>query len=135
MISGMGVAQMRSMPLRSGQAGVLAALIASGGACSAPARQADFASIDPSERSAAAAQAASARDASAVPDLIAMLESSDPAARMVAIAALERITGERLGFDPAGSRPDRQAAVRRWVRYAIDNGYASGGAGAGGGGV
>ena len=100
-------------------------------ACTAPAREARFDSIDPSERSAAAAVAASERDRDAVPDLIVMLESSDPASRMVAIAALERITGERLGYSATDERADRNAAVDRWVRYAEDNGYvASDGRGA-----
>lgn len=91
--------------------------------CNAPERRADFGSIDPSERSAAAAKAAAEMDSSAVPDLIVMLDNSDPAARMVAIAALERITGQRLGYDATADRPDRNSAVDRWVRFAIDNGY------------
>lgn len=52
-----------------------------------------------------------------------MLDSSDPASRMVAIAALERITGERLGYSATDDRVERNAAVRRWVKYANDNGY------------
>lgn len=92
-------------------------------ACTAPPRQANFDSIDPSERSAAAAQAASRRDRDAVPELIVMLDSSDPASRMLAIAALERITGERLGYSATDDRGQRNDAIRRWVRYAIDNEY------------
>jgi HEAT repeat protein len=102
---------------------LLLAGVASGSACTAPPRRADFDSIDPSERSAAAAKAAEEKDRAAVPDLIIMLDSSDPASRMVAIAALERITGERLGYSATDDRAERNAAVRRWVQYANDNGY------------
>lgn len=121
---GVDVASGRSR-FRAARWVALAALAgtAFGSACHAPARQADFDSIDPSERSAAAAQAASERDRDAVPDLIVMLDSSDPASRMVAIAALERITGERLGYSATDDRVERNAAVRRWVKYANDNGY------------
>ena len=97
------------------------ALVCTG--CSAPQRRADFGSTDPSERSAAAAKAATERDRGAVADLIVMLDSSDPAARMIAIAALERITGERLGYDPTADRAARNEAVDRWVRFAIEQGY------------
>lgn len=93
--------------------------------CAAPARQANFDSIDPSERSAAAAKAASEGDRAAVPDLIVMLDSSDPAARMVAIAALERITGQRLGYEATAELAARNEAVDRWVDYAIEHGYAA----------
>ena len=43
-----------------------------------------------------------------------MLESSDPASRLVAIRALERLTGETMGYDHAGSVPERGVAVDRW---------------------
>ncbi|MFG0293853.1 MAG: HEAT repeat domain-containing protein [Phycisphaerales bacterium JB050] len=101
----------------------LAGAIFGAGGCQAPSRQADFDSIDPSERSMAAAKAAQDREAKAVPDLITMLDSSDPAARMTAIASLERITGERFGYDPTAAPVDRSAAIERWVEYAITQGY------------
>lgn len=99
----------------------LAPLIVS---CSGAERRADFGSIDPSERTAAAARAAEARDTSAVPHLVRMLDSSDGAMRMVAIGALERITGERLGYEATAPEPERRQAVERWVEYSIERGYA-----------
>jgi len=124
MICSMGFPADRVAVRRCIEATLLYALVLTVAGCTAPERRADFGSIDPSERSAAAANAAAERDASAVPDLIAMLDSSDAAARMVAIAALERITGQRLGYDATAGRAERNAAVDRWVRFAIDNGYA-----------
>jgi hypothetical protein len=44
-----------------------------------------------------------------------MLDSDDPATRLLAINALERITGDRLGFDYAAPEAQRQAAISRWV--------------------
>jgi hypothetical protein len=102
---------------------VLGALLLLCAACSAPQRQANFDSNDPSERSAAAAKAAAEGDRDAVADLIVMLDSSDPAARMLAIAALERITGERLGYDPTADLAARNEAVDRWVRFAVEQGF------------
>jgi hypothetical protein len=124
MIRNMGFPADRAAVRRSIDAGLLCALVLGAAGCTAPERRADFGSINPSERSAAAAKAAAERDESALPDLIVMLDSSDPASRMVAIAALERITGQRLGYDATADRADRNAAADRWVRYAIENGYA-----------
>ena len=58
--------------------------------------------------------AAAARDRAAVPGLVERLESQDGGERLLAITALERITGERLGYDHAGPAGERSAAVDRW---------------------
>lgn len=47
-----------------------------------------------------------------------MLASDDPAERLVAIGTLERLTGERLGYDPAGHPSARAAAIARWRQRA-----------------
>jgi hypothetical protein len=46
-----------------------------------------------------------------------MLDSDDPAARLVAIRALERITGQTLGYDHAGPEHERRLAVERWMEW------------------
>jgi len=102
---------------------VAMAVVAWCGGCSGGERRADFRSVDPSERTAAAAAAAEAGDLSAVGDLVRMLDSSDAAARMVAIASLERLTGERLGYEATAPRAQRDEAVERWVEYAIEHGH------------
>lgn len=50
-------------------------------------------------------------------DLVSMLNSDDPATRLLAIAALERKTGHRLGYDPAASDQERKEAIRAWYRW------------------
>jgi len=85
--------------------------------CSSPARVADFNSPDPVERTLAAERAVAAGDMQAVPQLIGMLGSSDPAVRMIAQRSLERLTGLSHGFDHAGSELQRRAAIGRWVAW------------------
>ena len=92
--------------------------------CDAPGREPNFASHDPAERALAAVAAASDGDLSATPDLVAMLDAEDPAARLVAIGALERITGETFGYDYAESRRGRAAAVQRWEDWVARRGLA-----------
>lgn len=85
--------------------------------CSSPARSADFDSPDPVDRSLAAERAVSAGDRSAVPELITMLGSSDPAVRMIAQRSLERLTGLSHGYDHAAPELQRRAAIGRWVAW------------------
>ncbi|MDP1660856.1 MAG: hypothetical protein Q8L55_02980 [Phycisphaerales bacterium] len=73
-----------------------------------------FTSIDPAGRMHAAGQAAAAGDETAVPALVEMLGSDDPAERLIAIAALESITGNRMGFDPSAAPSARRVAQERW---------------------
>lgn len=73
-----------------------------------------FTSVDPAGRMNAAGRAAASDDESAVPQLVEMLASDDPAERLIAIAALDRITGDRLGFDPAADPAARRAGIKRW---------------------
>ena len=46
--------------------------------------------------------------------LVVMLQSSDPAARLIAGETLKLVTGRNFGFDPSGSTPTRFEAVERW---------------------
>ena len=104
-----------------------AAAAAAAGACSAPAPRASFDSNAPEERVMAAAEAAREGDAGATDDLIAMLDSADPAQRMLASEALRRVTGEDFGYHYADPAPRREEAIGRWVAWR----RAGGGAGAG----
>lgn len=61
--------------------------------------------------------AARAGDRGRIPDLIVMLDSSDPAQRMLAIRTLERMTGQTLGYDHAAPEPERAQAIDRWVKW------------------
>lgn len=46
--------------------------------------------------------------------LILMLGSDDPAERLYAIGRLDRLTGERLGYDPTADAQVRSKAQDRW---------------------
>jgi HEAT repeat protein len=79
-----------------------------------PTIQADFNSAEPAARNAAIVEAASKGDRKAVPDLVRMLDSDDPATRLLAINALEKLTGERMGYDYTAPEHERARAVDRW---------------------
>ena len=71
----------------------------------------------PEERIAAMKQAAQLNDYSVIGLLIDRLEDEDPAARMFAILALERMTGTRLGYDYGADETQRWRAVQVWRRF------------------
>ena len=83
-----------------------------------------FDELAPEGRINAIVRTAKDRDRSRVPELISQLDSDDPAVRMLAIRALERITGETMGYDHAASPRRRDEAVRRWVGWAQEEGLA-----------
>lgn len=83
--------------------------------CGPKAIEGGFHSDNPAAKVYAIGHAADARDPAAVPDLVELLDSDDPALRMFAIQALERITGTRLGYNPYVSAVERRPAVERWV--------------------
>jgi HEAT repeat protein len=77
-----------------------------------------FDSPEPAARNAAIVEAVRTEDRSAVPDLVRMLESDDPATRVLAIRALERLTGRTLDYEATADELARAGAVRRWREYA-----------------
>lgn len=77
-----------------------------------------FNSADPASKLHAIRQAGSADDHAAIPALIEQLDSDDPAVRMLAITALERITGTRRGYDPYAPRSEREPTVNAWTEAA-----------------
>ncbi|CAG0984164.1 hypothetical protein PHYC_01932 [Phycisphaerales bacterium] len=91
--------------------------LAAGLASCGPAIVADFNSAEPAARNSAIVKAAAEEDRSKISDLVRMLDSDDPATRLLAIQALERMTGERLGYDPAAGPDQREPAVVRWVEW------------------
>ena len=91
-----------------------------------------FESLSPRERTIAAVRAGEARDRSAIPRLIAMLDSDDPAERFAAIRSLESITGETRGYDFAAEPYERDAAVARWVDWQRSSAWSAGVPGSGG---
>lgn len=71
----------------------------------------------PADEIRAVARAAEGDDAQDLERLIQALDSDDPAERMLAIAALNRLTGLTFGYDFAASRAERRAAIGRWVEW------------------
>lgn len=71
----------------------------------------------PASRIAAIYAAAEHTDHAQLPMLIEELSSDDPAVRLYAIAALEKLTGQRLGFEPAANMAEREKAIDRWVAW------------------
>ena len=59
-------------------------------------------------------------DTAKVPQLITMLNSQDPAERMIASDALKRLTGQTLGYDFADPEPVRYEAIARWRAWYLD---------------
>lgn len=111
----------RGMPGRDRIRAVLAALCGAAvgalGGCSQPKVEADIESDVPQERLMGLAASMRANDRSAAREYVEMLESQDPAVRMFAIGALERMTGETKGYDFAAPERDRAEAVGAWAAW------------------
>ena len=86
-------------------------------ACTAPTQQSGFDADDPSARTRALRSAVERNDRSAIPDMIEMLDSPDPAHRLLAIGALQRMTGQTLDYDYAATEHQREQAIRRWLQW------------------
>ena len=99
---------------------IVCALLAVGGASlggCASAIPIGFDEDAPDGRIQAIIGAAREMDTTKVPELIDQLDSDDPATRMFAIRALERITGQTMGYQHEGPIEERKAAIERWVRW------------------
>jgi hypothetical protein len=59
-------------------------------------------------------RAAEENDTASIPKLIGLLESDDPAVRMLSIRTLEHMTGQTLGYDHAAPEAEREQAVDQW---------------------
>ncbi len=94
-------------------------LVALMGAGCFPTLEPAFDSPAPAKRLDAIVDAAARDDRSTVPPLIDMLDSDDPAERMLAIRALERISGgQTFGYRYADPEWRRRESINRWVKWA-----------------
>lgn len=91
-------------------------MIAALAAC-APTAPAGLNSPEPAKRRAAILEVMERGDTTKTPDLVRLLESDDAPTRMLAAAALERITGERFEYDFAATPAERRAGVEQWRRH------------------
>lgn len=92
----------------------LACLLLGTGCSAPPASQGGFSSNNPASLVYAIHRAGEEKDKTKLPQLVTALENDDPAVRMMAIYALEQITGKRLGYDPYAPPDERAVAVERW---------------------
>lgn len=100
------------------RAGLRISLLASAlaiGSCARP--PGGFDSPEPASRLYAVTEAARTEDRSSIPSLIALLDSDDPAVRLYSIQALQKLTGQTLGYDHAAPEWERKAAVDRWIDW------------------
>jgi hypothetical protein len=94
--------------------------------CGPRASQGGFDSDNPAAKLYAIRDAGARRDTAAIPKLVEQLTSDDPAVRVFAIEALERITGERLGYNPSADLLVRAEAVDRWEQAVRDGRFTAG---------
>lgn len=79
--------------------------------------RARISSDDMNERILGVRQAGEQKDWSAVPLIVDRLEDEDEGVRFYAILALERITGERFGYDYSKPGSERAESVQRWRQF------------------
>lgn len=82
--------------------------------CGPKASDGGFDSDNPAAKLYAIRQAGESKDLSNVPRLVELLDHDDPAVRMMTIKALDRLTGERMGYNPYHSPQARYEAIARW---------------------
>lgn len=91
-------------------------ILASGApmACSSADPDSGFDSPVPGSNMYAISKAVREGDKSHIHDMIRCLESDDPVVRWTAIDGLERLTGQKYGYDFAGPWAERRRAIDRW---------------------
>jgi hypothetical protein len=72
---------------------------------------------DPSSKIPAIVSRVEDKDLSAIKQLVADLESDDPAVRFYAIGGLQRLTGETFGYQYFVDDDQRAAAVGKWKAW------------------
>jgi len=82
--------------------------------CAPPAIHGGFDSGNPAAKMYAIEHAALKNDRAAIPEIIAQLDSDDPAVRSVAIASLKRMTGKTYGYRDYDPPHLRREAIDRW---------------------
>ena len=97
---------------------VLAAFAVSLGAgCTAPRPPLVVTDPDPSVKIPAFKKAVQKKDRGAVRQLVKDLDSDDPAVRFYAIGALERMTGQQLGYRYYDDEASRAPAIAKWQNW------------------
>ena len=71
-------------------------------------------------------KAAQNKSRRAIVPLVKRLYDEDPAIRMLAIGALQSITGEDMGYRSYEPEVKRVAAIKRWEAWLVEEGLVSG---------
>jgi hypothetical protein len=98
---------------------VVGGWVLTGAGCAPPVSQGGYDAPDPASRTYAMQRTVRTDDDSpeTLRRVVELLDSDDPAVRMMAISTLEHLTGETLGYRYHASRSERDAAIRDWVRF------------------
>ncbi|MEM7229011.1 MAG: hypothetical protein AAF432_09375 [Planctomycetota bacterium] len=89
--------------------------------CSPSPTAGGFDSPNPAARLYAIEDSVQSGDTSSVREIVRELRSVDPAARLMAIEALRRLTGETMGYRHDDPVAEREAAIDRWEQAVADN--------------
>jgi len=92
---------------------------------SRPVAPSEIENADAARRALAVRQAAVRNDAEAVPLLVDRLEDEDSSVRFYAILALERLTGDRMGYVYYRPPERQKEAIERWRQFARARGAAT----------
>jgi len=82
-----------------------------------------FDAPNPAAKMHATVEAARTGDRGAIGHIVELLDSDDPAVRLLAITALQRLTGQTNGYEHDAPAAEREEAILRWVR-AVQSGTA-----------
>jgi hypothetical protein len=85
--------------------------------CSAPRPAPNIADADPTVKIAGIRQAVARKDRAALPALVEQLDSDDPAVRLFALGAPERLAGERFGYEYYFDEEQRKPSLAKWREW------------------
>jgi hypothetical protein len=85
--------------------------------CSAPPPVVEVTNPDPSGKIPAMKKAVRERDMKVVRQLVKDLDSDDGAVRLFAIEALQKLTGQRYGYDYYADEVQRRPALSAWQQW------------------
>lgn len=92
---------------------IVAAVLTVSGCGSSNARR-QLGSINPQERAEAIVELTDQGDRNAAAQFVALLDDDDPAVRMYAIVALEKLFGRDYGYEYYSRPAERRVAIARW---------------------
>src|SRR6266513_6414462 len=87
------------------------------GGCTAPRGPIEVTNPDPSGKIPAMKKAVREHDLKVVRQLVKDLDSDDPAVRLFAIQALEKLTGQRYGYEYYADEVQRKPALSAWQQW------------------